>query len=184
MKIIPGMEDKNLEVYAFENQLKVVYNGTILTFWELPSVIIEKFLLLMHQNTAAMKGLIAAGYDKAGEEKMLSQFVFCNFGGFNTEPDMDDNGNFNAEYWDCGRANVCPFGCQVCGGLKAENGTISKREIQVIEHVGKGMLNKEIAHVLGISVNTVNNTIANIFEKTGCQNRTELMGWAIKKNLI
>lgn len=52
---------------------------------------------------------------------------------------------------------------------------ITDREMEVIELVGKGMTNKEIASVLSLSVNTVNNHIANIFSKTGVRSRIDLL---------
>ena len=186
MNLIPGMEDKNLEIYVFEGKPKAIYNGKVICFWELPTEIIEKFRTLLAKNTAAINGFIDAGWDRLpnAADKMLTQFVCCNFGGFNTEPDMEEGGIFNKEYWDCGRSKNCPFNSHICGGLKTENGNISKREIQIIKLICEGMLSKEIAHILGISVNTVHNTIANIFAKTKVQNRVELSIWARKMNVV
>lgn len=52
---------------------------------------------------------------------------------------------------------------------------ISERESQVIGLVGQGLTNKEIAARLGLSVNTVNNHMANIFSKTGVRSRIDLL---------
>lgn len=52
---------------------------------------------------------------------------------------------------------------------------ITEREGEVIELIGKGLTNKEIAATLGLSVNTVNNHIANIFSKTGVRSRIDLL---------
>lgn len=52
---------------------------------------------------------------------------------------------------------------------------ITEREFEVIKLIRKGLTNKEIGFDLGISVNTVNNHIANIFQKTGVRSRIDLL---------
>ena len=45
----------------------------------------------------------------------------------------------------------------------------------MILQIKNGLTNKEIAYNLNISVNTVNNHIANIFSKTGVRSRIDLL---------
>lgn len=52
---------------------------------------------------------------------------------------------------------------------------ITEREFSVIQLVSNGMTNKEIASDLGISANTVNNHVANIFAKTKVRSRIDLL---------
>jgi DNA-binding CsgD family transcriptional regulator len=52
---------------------------------------------------------------------------------------------------------------------------ITEREFSVIQLISKGMTNKEIAGELGISANTVNNHIANIYGKTQVRSRIDLL---------
>lgn len=52
---------------------------------------------------------------------------------------------------------------------------ITEREFEVIKLIKKGMTNKEIGYELKISVNTVSNHIANIFQKTGVKSRIDLL---------
>ena len=52
---------------------------------------------------------------------------------------------------------------------------ITEREFEVVSLIKKGLTNKEIAAELGISVNTVNNHIANIFAKTDVGSRIDLL---------
>lgn len=56
-----------------------------------------------------------------------------------------------------------------------EEHKITEREYSVIELICDGLTNKEIAAKLNISVNTVNNHVANIFEKMGARSRVDLM---------
>ncbi len=52
---------------------------------------------------------------------------------------------------------------------------ITEREFVVIQLVSDGLTNKEIAANLGISANTVNNHVANIFSKTKVRSRIDLL---------
>ena len=52
---------------------------------------------------------------------------------------------------------------------------ITEREAEVVKLIKKGLTNKEIASELDISVNTVNNHIANIFAKTEVRSRIDLL---------
>lgn len=52
---------------------------------------------------------------------------------------------------------------------------ITEREFEVVSLIKKGLTNKEIAAELCISVNTVNNHIANIFDKTKVGSRIDLL---------
>lgn len=52
---------------------------------------------------------------------------------------------------------------------------ITERESEVVKYICKGMTNKEIAWELKISVNTVNNHVANIFEKMEVRSRIDLI---------
>lgn len=52
---------------------------------------------------------------------------------------------------------------------------ITERESEVIDCICRGMTNKEIAKKLNISVNTVNNHVANIFEKMNISSRIDLL---------
>lgn len=52
---------------------------------------------------------------------------------------------------------------------------VTERETEVIDCICNGMTNKEIAKKLNISVNTVNNHVANIFEKMNINSRVDLL---------
>jgi DNA-binding NarL/FixJ family response regulator len=56
-----------------------------------------------------------------------------------------------------------------------ETFNITEREYSVITLIKEGLTNKEIAYELNISVNTVNNHIANIFSKTKVRSRIDLL---------
>jgi len=57
--------------------------------------------------------------------------------------------------------------------LHNEAAILSTREKEVLEHLAKGMLYKEIADLLSISFHTVRQHIGNIYQKLHVQNKTE-----------
>jgi DNA-binding NarL/FixJ family response regulator len=59
---------------------------------------------------------------------------------------------------------------------------LSKRETEILHLLSKGLLYKEIADQLGISVSTVRQHIHKIYEKLHVQNRTEAINKAFGKN--
>lgn len=61
---------------------------------------------------------------------------------------------------------------------------LSDREKQVLKLVAEGHSNKEIADLLYISVKTVMGHRANVMEKLGIHNRTELVKYAVRQGII
>ncbi len=61
---------------------------------------------------------------------------------------------------------------------------LTKRELEILKLVSKGMLNKEIASQLNISERTVKNHISNIFKKIDVSDRTQAAVFAIKNGVV
>lgn len=62
--------------------------------------------------------------------------------------------------------------------------SLTKREMEVLIQVAKGMFNKEIATYLCISERTVKNHLSNIFKKLEVSDRTQAAVFAIKNNIV
>lgn len=65
-----------------------------------------------------------------------------------------------------------------------QSGILTNRELEVLELVAGGLLNKEIAYTLNISEKTVKNHVSNIFKKINVSDRTQAAVYAIKNNII
>lgn len=61
---------------------------------------------------------------------------------------------------------------------------LTGQEVRVLERLAAGQSNKEIAHSLGLSPNTVKTHVANLFAKLGVQRRTQAVGLARDLRLI
>ncbi|MFS8835506.1 response regulator transcription factor, partial [Synechococcus sp. WC101] len=60
---------------------------------------------------------------------------------------------------------------------------LTPTEAKVIQYVARGMSNREIAEVMGVSQRTVESHVSNMLSKTGLHNRTELARWALESGL-
>lgn len=79
-----------------------------------------------------------------------------------------------------------PMSTDVQASLEARthHQQVTPRELQVIELVSQGMRNKEIAEVLGISEETVQVHLRNIYMKLNVHDRTAVLAVAGRRGLI
>lgn len=61
---------------------------------------------------------------------------------------------------------------------------LTYREIEVLQLIGRGMSNQEIAQTLFLSEKTVKNHLTNIFRKIGVVDRTQAVLYAIKHKIV
>jgi DNA-binding CsgD family transcriptional regulator len=59
---------------------------------------------------------------------------------------------------------------------------LSKREREALAHLAQGLSNREIADRLGISVNTVNKHVQQIFTKLNVRNRVQAARKALEQD--
>jgi len=60
---------------------------------------------------------------------------------------------------------------------------LTPRELEVLELIAQGLINKEIAKRLFISEKTVKNHVSNIFKKLNVSDRTQAAIYAYKHNI-
>ncbi|OPY03600.1 MAG: Transcriptional regulatory protein LiaR [Syntrophorhabdus sp. PtaB.Bin184] len=65
-----------------------------------------------------------------------------------------------------------------------EESVLTVREKEVLSLIARGFSNKEIARILGISLETMKTHAKNIFFKTDTTDRTEAAVWAITRGII
>jgi len=180
-KLPAGLVDENVEVFVHEGELKATYAGRVRHFMHLPKHIINKFYDALIEHKEAWQEFRRQGI--MDQMEMMKIFVRCNFGGWDRTPDYT-NGKLNREFWACPMRGNCPYGEKICKKLRAKNGFLSRREIDVIQLIARGYLAKEIADQLDISEGTVQKHTANVHRKLEVNNNAEVTNFAFRNNLI
>lgn len=77
------------------------------------------------------------------------------------------------------------FGSLASGSVRRESfDGLTARELEVLKLSAKGLANKQVARMLGLSDKTVRNHVANIYEKLGIHDRPQALLYAVRKGLV
>ncbi|MDX5326699.1 MAG: LuxR C-terminal-related transcriptional regulator [Bacteroidota bacterium] len=183
-RITPGLLDLHTEVWydPKENDLFATYMGRTYRFFDLPGEVMAKFRKeLIHDDRAIQE------FEKIGVTDFKDQlfvYIKCKYGGFDSVPDLEESGETNAEYWNCGCGGNCCMKPLFRKALPVGDTHLTDREIQIIRAICSGKPGKQIAADLFISENTFANHRANIFKKTGSSCSIELYTWATQHHIL
>ena len=61
---------------------------------------------------------------------------------------------------------------------------LTERELECLFWIAEGKTSDEIAMILGISRNTINNYITSVMRKTATKTRSEAIAYAVRNNLV
>jgi len=75
-------------------------------------------------------------------------------------------------------------GARLANGSKSKSRTLTEREWEVLGYVAKGMPQKQVARLMGVSVKTVQHHVMHLMEKLEIHDRVELAHYAIREGLI
>lgn len=60
---------------------------------------------------------------------------------------------------------------------------LTKREIETLRYIARGLAKKEVANLMGLSIRTIDSHVRNIMEKLDIHDRVELTRFAIREGL-
>lgn len=76
-------------------------------------------------------------------------------------------------------------GLSVSKGQKSDRDfELTERELECLFWIAEGKTSDEIATILGISRNTINNYITSVMRKTATKTRSEAIAYAVRNNLV
>jgi DNA-binding CsgD family transcriptional regulator len=179
----PGLVSKALEFFIHDHEIKCLYKGLVFSFCDFPSEIIAWVEADMLRHPKALKAL--AEWDITDPDEQMRQYIACRFGGFDNNPDIEENGQVVAkEYVDCGRRGSCAYEGKLCASIQLPNGLLTKREIEVLRLIGECKFDKEICDLLNITQDTLRNHKDNISQKAGIERKPALGILAHKLKLV
>lgn len=180
---IPGLTDSRIECFLSNGELFFLQNGATIKIDELHSTAISAIKSHLIANPTKVELMNRQGI--IDERSQMVQLMSCLCGGLDHSPDIDDEG-LHADYHPCPYRvdGSCPFEMSLCESPKINGYSISKREVEILQMLAIGLQDKEISAKLGTSVNTVKTQLQRLREKTGLQNRAELIAASFKLGLI
>ncbi len=179
VRINPAITSGATEVYQHDKQLFFINNGKRGTWAEMPPELLAIFSRQLVQDTPTRHHL--QRWAKEQPIDILKQYVQCNFGGYDGEPDVDENGSLQiCEYHNCGSRGHCRYEGKVCRSLTVAHGILTKAELQILSLAHQP--NKLIADRLFVSIETVNSHLKSLTRKTG-YSRPGLVQFAIIKGI-
>ena len=132
---------------------------------------------------AALMEIYSSNDDKRYRDFMAARrFIKCNFGVYDNQVDIDDNGNFKFEFVSCPLRGECKYDKQICS--PTFDAKLSERQLEVMRLIYQGYTDSQVADKLFISLNTVNNHRKNSFRKLGIHSITEFMRYASQNEIF
>lgn len=133
--------------------------------------------------TALSKAYVKSVMNKPYHEfLMVSRFIRCNFGIYDTLPDVDANGIFRFECVPCPQRCECLYSGVICNPVFES--ALSDREFQIMQLYSEAKSLEEIAEELFISVLTVKRHKQNAFLRLKVHTTAEFMSYASKNRLF
>lgn len=176
MKFPAGI-DEGFEIYLHNNKVRVLNNGVRMEYTQLPDSTRAIFIREFNYDRNLLMTLQRMGCE-SGEEMEL-RFVGCRYGAINGTPDLSGS-ETTADAPCCEHMPYCPGYGTVC--LIPEK--LSRKEFLVAGYIGRGKLDKEISHLLGITLPTVRTYIDRLHRKLNMNNRVEIALWAQNLGIV
>jgi two-component system response regulator NreC len=116
----------------------------------------------------------AAGYVTKNEpfEKLIDAIQTVAAGGVYFSPEVQS------------RITVDSQGAKLTDPDQTRASSLTRRELEVVRYIARGMLNKEIARIMGISAKTVEQHTFHLMTKLDIHSRVDLTRFAIREGLI
>ena len=114
--------------------------------------------------------------------KMAMRFLKCNFGQLDSTTFDIDGDTFNFERVDCPLRLECKYDGIICSPLYKTS--LSAQEMRIGRLWYEGLTKEEIAGMMFLSVDTVNNHIRNIYQKLNIHDKAEFTKYSDKNNIF
>lgn len=182
MNLPSGLFDKNVEIFEHEGVAYALYDGKNVPVTKLPKDIYNALFEYWLNDTEAFKALDNSPLSLSAR---FNIFLICRFGSLDHNPDFDTSKvNFTPEYFECGKRDNCPYGYKLCARVKINDAFLTKKEIEIVKLIAKGLTDIQTAGEAHIELNTLLTHKKNIYSKLGIHSQAQLTSLAKDNNLI
>jgi len=181
--LIPsGLFDENVEFFAHDQKPMAFYNGSAISFFDLPLHISELVWEELKEDKPAFLALKLAGLTSKKEK--LEKYTVCRFGGLDTIPDVVEGNLTPSEYFDCGFRGNCPMEGIVCKSIVYRGSVLTPVDMKMIRHLASEDTIPVVAEKMGMCINSFENHKKELFSKLGVLSRARLIAVAFIHNLL
>lgn len=113
---------------------------------------------------------------------IVRRFVKCNFGEYDNQLDVAENGQFHFEFVGCPLRGECKYDRCIC--KPKFNTSLSPRETEVMKMIYQKYSIEEIAERLFISIETVKNHKKNALRRLNLKTTTDFIDYAHRNNMF
>lgn len=141
-------------------------------------IIIELYERIQNEYPEAFTAL-SKRYNRSIKNKhyfeflLVRGFVKCNWSAYDNQHDVDREGEFVFEYFQCPMRGECADWNIICNPKRKDD--ISPAEFNVLKLIAQGLEAGEIAPILFLSIHTVNNHRNSILKKLKLHNIAQLV---------
>ncbi|RZM17753.1 MAG: response regulator transcription factor [Pedobacter sp.] len=181
MIIPPGLVCENGEFFVHETEIHSIFDSARHDFENTPQEMLEALDNSITPEDLQCMTIIGI----SDQDDRRAQWIHCNNARLDGTPDFIPGQKYlQREFVECSlRGGQCDHEGKLCRTLEQLT-KLTTRQLTVLTHVGRGLLNKEIAYKMGISLETVSTHTQNIRIKTGAARKADLVRVAQKLNLI
>ena len=179
----------NLEFYLYEGELwcKDDQGHNILVDASQEKLVDSMLTIVRECYPEAYKALLECYKDSAPNKRyykyvMAKRFLKCNFGHLDSTYNDIEGAKMNFERIDCPLRLECKYDGIICSPIFKT--TLSAAEMRVGRLWYEGLAKDEIAGILYLSPETVNNHIRNIYYKLSIHDKAEFVKYADDKKIF
>ncbi|QRE14648.1 helix-turn-helix transcriptional regulator [Flavobacterium psychrophilum] len=169
--LYPGMICTSTEFFIHKDELKVMSNGEIKNFIELPFATIE----LLREAISSDHNVNLALHDLQPTSKMkrIKQFARCRFGGLDFEGDIKNGELQDGEFWPCPNHGNCKHEGILCKLPKVNGQRLSKKEVRFLQLSATDYTNDVIAEKMNMPLGTLHQLKKTLYKLLGIQTKQE-----------
>lgn len=181
-KVYPGLICNSTEFFVHENDIKVIQDGSVKNFEQLPFAtiqILKEAIAGEHNVQTALKNI-----HPGSDMKRLEQFVRCRFGGLDFQADIKEGILQDGEYWPCPNRGNCSYEGLLCK-LPIVNGQrLAKKQVEFMQLGSTNYTNEAIAEIMDMPLGTMHQLKKSLYKQLGIQTKQEGSVMAKDLNLI